>query len=45
MNKILLTVACLAASFTFAQTYNNGALSTGSTANNGTAAPTGYTWS
>lgn len=31
--------------FTFAQTYNNGGLSTGATSKSGTAVPAGYTWS
>lgn len=45
MNKNLLFATILLANFSIAQTYNNGGLSTGATANNGTAAPTGYTWS
>ncbi|MCU7613771.1 T9SS type A sorting domain-containing protein [Chryseobacterium sp. GMJ5] len=45
MNKKLFFAIILSANFTMAQTYSNGGLSTGATANVGTAAPTGYTWS
>ncbi|MBU8882294.1 T9SS type A sorting domain-containing protein [Kaistella sp. DKR-2] len=45
MTKFLLSAAFLAASFTFAQTYDNGGLSTGATSKSGVAAPAGYTWS
>lgn len=45
MIKCLLSAAVLAASFTFAQTYTNGGLSTGATSKSGVAAPAGYTWS
>lgn len=45
MTKFLLSAAVLAASFTFAQTYDNGGLSTGATSKSGVAAPAGSTWS
>lgn len=45
MKKTLLIATMLVANFTFAQTYNNGGLSTGATSNSGVAAPAGYTWS
>jgi len=45
MNKKLFFAIGLIANFTFAQTYENGGLSTGATAKSGVAAPTGYTWS
>lgn len=45
MKKHLLLIAGLLSSITLAQTYDNGGLSTGATANNGTAAPAGFTWS
>ncbi|MFZ4928750.1 T9SS type A sorting domain-containing protein [Chryseobacterium sp. Mn2064] len=45
MKKKLFITVCLAANFCFAQTYNNGGLSTGATSKSGTAAPAGYTWS
>ena len=46
MKKQLLSLAILLGSFSLAQTtYSNGGLSTGATSSNGTAAPSGYTWS
>ncbi|MDQ1161997.1 hypothetical protein QE422_002365 [Chryseobacterium sp. SORGH_AS 447] len=45
MRKTLSFAILMIANFTFAQTYNNGGLSTGSTTKSGTAAPAGYTWS
>lgn len=45
MNKKLFFAIGLIANFTFAQTYNNGNLSTGATSSSGTPAPAGYTWS
>ncbi len=45
MKKTLLVAVCMTANLAFAQTYNNGGLSTGATSKGGTAAPTGYTWS
>jgi hypothetical protein len=45
MRKTLFIAILLIANSTFAQTFNNGGLSTGATAKSGTAAPTGYTWS
>ncbi len=44
--KRKLSLAMMALSVAvFAQSYSNGPLSTGATANNGATAPTGYTWS
>ncbi|MCW3169029.1 T9SS type A sorting domain-containing protein [Chryseobacterium sp. 09-1422] len=46
MTKNFLSAIILLANLTTAQTtYTNGGLSTGATANAGTAAPAGYTWS
>ncbi|WP_379963190.1 T9SS type A sorting domain-containing protein [Epilithonimonas sp. UC225_85] len=45
MTKQLFFAISLIAHCTFAQTYDNGGLSTGTTANLGTVAPAGYTWS
>ncbi len=45
MSKNLCIAIALMANFTFAQTYNNGGLSTGATSKSGVAAPAGYTWS
>lgn len=45
MNKNLLLATVMLANFSFAQTLNNGGLSTGATSKSGVAAPTGYTWS
>lgn len=46
MKKILFLAIGLATSTAAqSQTYNNGGLSTGATANNNVAAPSGYTWS
>lgn len=45
MKKLLLFASALSLSFISAQTYDNGGLSTGSTSNSGSAAPSGYTWS
>lgn len=45
MNKKLFFAIGLIANLTFAQTYENGGLSTGATAKDGTVAPAGYTWS
>lgn len=44
MKTKLLSLVALVPLFSFSQ-YSNGGLSTGPTANNGTAAPAGYTWS
>lgn len=45
MKKKLFIAVLIMSEFTFAQTYNNGGLSTGATSKSGTAAPAGYTWS
>ncbi|NML72469.1 T9SS type A sorting domain-containing protein [Chryseobacterium sp. RP-3-3] len=45
MKKTLLVAVFMTANFAFAQTYNNGGLSTGATSKGGLAAPAGYTWS
>lgn len=45
MKKKLLSLAILLGSLASAQSYSNGGLSTGATSSNGSAAPTGYTWS
>ncbi len=46
MKRTLLPFAAvLFSAAMFAQTYSNGPLSTGATSSNGTAAPSGYTWS
>jgi hypothetical protein len=45
LSKFLILLLCLFSNLIQAQTYVNGVLSSGATANNGTAAPTGFTWS
>lgn len=43
--KFLPLLALMTSALVFGQTYNNGPLSTGVTASDGTVAPAGYTWS
>ena len=43
--KFLILLFCFVSNLIQAQTYVNGVLSSGATANNGTAAPSGFTWS
>ncbi|MFT3981796.1 MAG: GEVED domain-containing protein [Ferruginibacter sp.] len=43
--SVLIALFLFSGISTFAQTYTNAVLSSGATANNGTAAPAGYTWS
>lgn len=45
MKKQIYFLSLLIAGFAPAQSYENGGLSTGPTAKNGSAAPAGYTWS
>ena len=45
MKKSLFVVITLITNLTFAQTYNNGGLSTGTISKSGITAPAGYTWS
>lgn len=45
MKKQIYFLSMLIAGFSSAQSYQNGGLSTGTTSNNGTNAPAGFTWS
>lgn len=45
MKKTISLAILIMSNIAFAQTYNNGGLSTGATTKSGTAAPAGYTWS